>query len=287
MYGHVREAAVSILYDYDVITLLDTIKAVAYIRQMTGGMYTQSHLIKGQDGNEYILKIPPQNDNRSNLNEYLGCRLGDHCDLPVLKPFLIKLTLDFIELVKSKLGDVDEGEYFGTIKQDKINLDEDRIKQLDPKKFINQQDVPKFIMFDILIDNIDRNPGNYFLIYSDDCKKFKYVLIDHGHIFGGPEHDFNINDTLPYRCPQQPWNLKCLTEKDFECAARYIAKRINPGVMDAFLKESPSNWRECYGAKNILSIISAMGDRKEDKILSTALSVSQIRSSIYRIAGAS
>ena len=213
--------------------------------------------------------------------------MGDHCDLPVLDPFLIKLTSDFIELVKSKLGDVPEGEYFGTIKQDKIDLDGDRIKQLDPKKLTNQQDVPKFIMFDILVDNIDRNPGNYFLIYSDDGKKFKYILIDHGHIFGGPEHNFDINGTLPYRCPQQPWNLKCLTEKNFKDAARYIVKRINSGVMNAFLEESPSKWRECYGAKNIVSIISAMEDREEDKILSTALNVSQIRSSICHVAGAS
>ena len=261
--------------------------AVRYICKIWGGYYTCSHLIKGDDGNEYVLKIPPQTDNRSNLNEYLGCRLGDHCDLSVLTPFLIKLTTDFIELAKLKLGDVCEGEYFGTLKQDKIGLDADRVKQLEPQEFTNQQDVPKFIMFDILINNIDRNPGNYFLIYSDDKKKFKYVLIDHGHIFGGPEHDFSIWPKLPYDCSNHPWNLKCLTKKNFEDAARYITKRINDDVVKVFLEESPSNWRECYGSENISAVRAVVEDREEDKILSTALSNSQIRSAVCSVAGAS
>ena len=265
--------------------LLNTITAKSYIQRMDGGVYTQPHLIKGNDGRRYVLKIPPQHDGRSNLNEYLGCRLGDYFELSMLAPVKIKLTEEFVKLAREKLGDhVHEGEYFGTLEQDKLDLDSDRIRQLDPKDIINQKDIPKFIIFDILVHNIDRHSGNYFLITSpNDSSKMAYILIDHSHIFGGPDYDFNITHTLPYLCPTQPWNLIGFTLKNFEDAKRHITKKFSVGVMNVHLKESPSSWRESYGADNILAIKNAMTNRDADKILEAALNNPEIKSSVHPV----
>ncbi|MDI1495407.1 MAG: hypothetical protein K8823_715 [Cenarchaeum symbiont of Oopsacas minuta] len=261
------------------------ITAKSYTNKMSGGVYTSSHLIKGSDGKHYVIKIPPKNDHRSNLNEYLGCRIGKYFGLPVLDSITIKLTKEFLELARDDLGnEVDEGEYFATLKQDRYEVDVDRIKNMDTNNIINQDDVSKFIIFDIFIDNIDRNSGNYFFIHSSlDPKKMQYILIDHGHIFGGPQHDFNGVNILPYRFEIQPWNLRCITLKKLNNASRYITTEFGLDVMKMYLDEAPLPWKLSYGDENISAVKESMVKRDKDQILNVVLNNSEIHQALnYR-----
>ena len=105
------------------------------------------------DGIDYLVKIPPNEDKVSNLKEYVGTMLGSNFGLPVLNASAMNLTEEFIEN-EPNLNDVVAGSYFATEYQNnaRFNIPPDMIDSLG---IDNIRDIPRFIVFDVFVDNID------------------------------------------------------------------------------------------------------------------------------------
>ena len=219
------------------------VTAVRYTGRLSAS-YATPRLIKCDDDESYVVKFPPLGDERSSYNEYLGAALANYFNLPILDITVVLLTPEFVEEERGNLGDnVVCGYYFATpMQKDAMDATLENTRDMSTGTLGNQGDVPRMIVFDVFIGNCDRHPGNLLIIRDQATSKNNYVLIDHGHAFGGPKWNFENNSALPYRITKIPWKLDRITMAQFHSAAAEMCM-IAMSTIDTLLVNIPRSWK--------------------------------------------
>lgn len=123
--------------------------------------------------------------NKALINEWIGYNIAKLVDLPI--PFSGAAIWDHNT-------DVDEPIYNELTKDDSVSKHyglgffSTQVEHSSPitspsiyNKIKNKDDIPRIVLFDVLIGNYDRNPGNLLLSYKKN--NIKLHIIDHSHIF--------------------------------------------------------------------------------------------------------
>lgn len=170
---------------------VDRTKAITIIKELP----TEGHsplLVIGSDFKTYVAKNdkgkkPPF----SLINEILSASFLKAWKIEVPDFKLLELNK---ELVKSKNGlSVNHQSYFyedisfgSAFIKNAIDVNDliitNRRKQFN--RLINPLDVLRITLFDTWVENDDRKPTNYNLLFQPEGKKLRVVPIDHAFIFG-------------------------------------------------------------------------------------------------------
>lgn len=111
------------------------------------------------------------------INEWISYQLALKLNLPIPKAGLA--CLEFQKISNSIPSYVREGLGFYSTRVDNIlNLRANSANILQ-KRCSNLQDFPRILLFDHLIFNTDRNPGNLLFNFVEN----KIYIIDHTHVF--------------------------------------------------------------------------------------------------------
>ena len=166
--------------------------------------------MSASDGNCYVVKM--RNDGpKSNFNEYVASGIARIFGLPTAEPTVVHLGADLIRRTPALQGaQIEPGPYLATrYVRDAYDVGRNAGFSAQPEPVTNLEDVPSFVVFDILVNNKDRNDGNTLLAPSRDDEGrlvgYRYMLIDHGHCFGGPSWDSDTVSDLPYELAHVPW----------------------------------------------------------------------------------
>lgn len=218
------------------------VNAKRYIRSMGYGG-SQPHLLKCDDGKEYVVKFMsnPQGI-RVLVNELIAYRLAEKLGLPVAKGKVIYISSEIIEETTAlKNLNIQPGPHFGSEFE---NNAEDNPFDSSISKCANIKKASGMIAFDHWIDNIDRcsNPSNLLVVRGEE---FRLLLIDHGHIFFGP--NWNKNSLT-----KNKKNIRNFWGENYDKVSIYI-NQDNPFFgdvmcieylddLDCILAEIPSEW---------------------------------------------
>lgn len=138
---------------------------------------TNPYIVELDNKKKYVAKFPgnPEGD-RALINEYVCAELAKLFELPI--PNYELVTINDIEKFQQKLPNIEMVN--GTI------FCSERMEKAEPipdyyilTKVKNKEDVLKTLIFDIIIGNDDRNPGNFLVNFKNQS----FVIIDHSHVF--------------------------------------------------------------------------------------------------------
>ncbi len=138
---------------------------------------TNPYIIKCSDGKKYVAKFPGNPEGTKVLvNEYVCVELAKLLGLPIPNYKLIQI--DNIQKYKNVLTDIDlvNGTVFCSEFIDKAtNVPGYQVLT----KISNKFDTIKILIFDVIVGNNDRNPGNLLI----NLKNNSLIMIDHSHVF--------------------------------------------------------------------------------------------------------
>ncbi|WP_053983848.1 HipA family kinase [Niameybacter massiliensis] len=144
-------------------------------------------IFKCYDNQEGVLSL---------INEWVSYKLACHLRLPIPNAGLARLDLN--TAVGTPPYEISSGLGFYSTRLNNILNMRSELGLLLKQHCINLSDFPRILLFDHLIFNTDRNPGN--LLYS--IAENKIYIIDHTHVF-------------PNRVIWDKYKLKqCMEEKD-------------------------------------------------------------------------
>ena len=232
------------------------------------------------DGIDYFVKIPPHGDKMSNLKEYVGTMLGCNFGLPVLNAFAMDLTDEFIEN-EPNLNDVISGSYFATKFQHNARFDivPDMINSFTVD---NTRDIPRFIVFDVFVDNTDRHEKNYLIVDCPDISETRIILIDHGHIFGNYNYPPS-NHLLKYGVYKVIWNLKDTKCMAYKKAAEHMTNICTLDKMNEILEDAPLPWKSSFGIPHVTEIKHILINRNAMSIYGAIVDSEKIQKSILGV----
>lgn len=193
--------------------------------------------MSASDGNCYVVKMR-NGGPKSNFNEYVASGIAKIFRLPTAEPTVVHLGADFVRRMPALQGaQIEPGPYLATrYVRGAYDVGRNARFSAQPEQVTNLEDVPSFVVFDILVNNKDRNDGNTLLAPSRDDEGhlvgYRYMLIDHGHCFGGPSWDSDTVSDLPYELAHVPWRTDGVGgEGDFcdpaECMAGLSGKNVD------------------------------------------------------------
>jgi hypothetical protein len=151
-------------------------------------------LLRYDDGNSYVTKFRgnPQGD-KILVSELVASGLLKDLDFARVTSRIV--TVDaYLMSMQPELAGFTAGPQFGSLhERDNAPFSEDAITRLT-----NRNDLPQVILFDALVCNGDRNSGNILLIKdtSRTAVAYRFAMIDHSHIFGGPQWNSHTLATL-------------------------------------------------------------------------------------------
>lgn len=200
--------------------------------------------MSASDGNYYVVKIRNGDGSRSFFNEFVGSKLARIVGLSAIEPVVINLNASLIEKSQGlKDSRIKPGQYYATKYFDgAYTASEEPGFMIKSTSIVNLDEVPSFVIFDIFVNNKDRHGGNVILIPSDGGPSYRYLLIDHGHCFGGPMWGPNEASNLPYELAGVPWYTGGITgEDDFRDSANRVAG-LGEDDIDAARDGLPDAW---------------------------------------------
>ncbi|MCI2886789.1 hypothetical protein FH114_06985 [Staphylococcus hominis] len=182
------------------------IEVEAFLESIDKGVSAPS-LILGDDGNNYILK-KEGNFNCSFINEVLSYKIAKFLDVPICESAIAHLDKDLVDFDRNIIfvHRFKEGIYFAS--QEEKNLINNymenslQLKEMGKpylertwndffRKIHNKKDFAKIIAFDLFIANFDRFDHLDNFLVTNENDKNKFIVIDHGHAFFGPNWDTN------------------------------------------------------------------------------------------------
>ena len=228
--------------------------------------------MSASDGNVYVVKIRNGGgDSKSFFNELVASNIALMVGLPAAEPVIINLGAKFIkETADLKNDQIKPGAYYATryYRKAYTTSDGERLR-IRPSSIANLDDVPAFVMFDIFVHNKDRNGGNTILIpLNGDIARYRYLLIDHGHCFGGPAWDSDSASNLSYELAGVPWYTNSITdESDFVDPAARMAGLCEADI-DAARDGLPDEWN--IPVDDYKALRNSMSSRDRDMMLNIA-----------------
>lgn len=184
---------------------MEKVEVETFLDKMTTGV-TAPSLVLCDDGHRYVLKKEEENGEKYDsmfLNEVLSYKIAKHLDIPVPDCAIATIDKELVDMDRDIIfvHRFNEGMYFASKEElNVINNVMDNVNELKRmgKPYIdrtwndffrnieNKKDIAKVIAFDLLIANFDRfNHLNNFLV-TKDYKLNRFIAIDHGHSFFGP-----------------------------------------------------------------------------------------------------
>jgi hypothetical protein len=238
------------------------LSANKYIRKMKGG--SQSILVQGNDGKYYVVKMAgnPQGANIL-ANELLGSLIAKSVGLPVSKGKGIHLSDSFIDghpdlwfELPSGRRRPDKGIHFGSLFVGQPSGQKRPSEYISPSRISTITNRDSFLgmyLLDVWANHQDSRQA-ILLRKSNDCTQKAY-FIDHGHMFGGPEWNFQER-------PGSALHLETTVYSDLwvdEQIASWISRfqTVIPEVLSTVAPCIPSQW---YNG-NLGELIRRLADR--------------------------
>ena len=161
-----------------------------------------ARILKCDDGREYVAKLPHPPWPKMLPNELLAAELGVRLLCPMPEHAIILLSQAFLDVsptVKARCPSACA--VFGTVfLSEAFDLVDCKSRGIVPERveIENEADLPRAVVFDNWVLNGDRNnDGNNLLVRSSRSpERWKYYMMDHGHILGGPTWDGPKLDAL-------------------------------------------------------------------------------------------
>lgn len=219
------------------------LKATAAYRKF-GDSYAVPWIMKCDDNQEYLVKFANEKNDNSIVNELICGKLATKLDLPALEPHLIHIDQELIDNTKDlRDRNIKGGTHLGTqFMSNSFNLGAEIAQKTSINKIQNAEQIPGMIAFDIYVHNIDRHPGNSLIIpVSDTKEKYRYVMIDHGHCFGGPTWNMNLIKNLPISNSSVPWKMGPVNWNSFEPYIKKLKVLTKPDL-EAIFGLIPTEW---------------------------------------------
>jgi hypothetical protein len=193
---------------------------------MPGG--SQSSLIGASDGNFFVLKLAnnPQGPNTL-FNEAFGAILARSLGLPVPEWQPIQVSRDFISRTPGLHFSIPEGVcapapglHFGS--KFMIGSQDEEVFEIVPKRWMERVEKPHLflgmLLLDIWTENVDRR--QVLFVERAANRGLEVVFFDHGHMFGGPHGDRELN--RPQSC--------------FYYVTQIYARAFDPGQAEKWLR---------------------------------------------------
>lgn len=225
--------------------------------------------ISASDGNDYVVKVRNgRNGSKSLFNEFVASNMALMVGMPAAEPVIINLGAEFIkETADLKDDQVEPGAYYATRYHSRVYaISDERGLLIRPGSIVNLADMPAFVAFDIFVHSKDRHGGNTLLVpLEGGSVGYRYLLIDHGHCFGGPTWDSDSVSDLPYEVAGVPWYTNSIVgESDFAAPADLMA-RLGGADIDAARGGLPDEWD--IPAGNYKALKDSMSSRSRDAML--------------------
>ena len=138
---------------------------------------TNPFLVKCDDNIEYVAKFPGNPEGiKVLINEYVCASLAKKLKLPIPDFEIAQIdNIDSYSILKPYILPIN-GSVFCSRNMEKVGqVPSYRMLQ----KVSNRDDILKIFIFDVIIGNNDRNPGNMLINFKNNS----LVMIDHSHVF--------------------------------------------------------------------------------------------------------
>jgi hypothetical protein len=177
------------------------LSANKYIRKMKGG--SQSILVRANDGRHYVVKMM-DNPIGPNLlaNEYMGSLLAKAVGLPVAEAKGIILSDSFIDShpdlwfeLPSGVRRPNKGMHFGSLFVGQTSGADRPIEYISPSRvnmITNREAFLGMYLLDVWANHQDNRQA---IFRRSSTNELEVCFIDHGHMFGGPEWNFQGNQS--------------------------------------------------------------------------------------------
>lgn len=233
------------------------LKIVKIIRTIQLGA-TKPHLVECDDGKKYVAKFIGNPDGvKVLINEYVAASLAKLMGLPIPN-FEIASIENITEFKNNLIGiEMIDGTVFCS----------EWIEKTSPvpgyfilSKTNNKYDAIKILIFDVIIGNNDRNPGNLLINFKNNS----LIAIDHSHIFIHQAlwNDYTLNSLIGKKIDISMMNKfnfnnlsLCLNDKNYiEDIKNFIKKikNIKESDITKIVESIPSDWNITSKEKNAL-----------------------------------
>jgi hypothetical protein len=175
------------------------LSANKYIRKMKGG--SQSILVRANDGRHYIVKLTDNPAGANVLaNEHMGSKLAKAVGLPVAETKGICLSDSFIDShpelwfeLPSGVRRPNKGTHFGSMFIGQTSGADRPTEYISPSRISTVTNREAFLGM-YLLDVWANHQDNRQAIFRRSSTSGQEVcFIDHGHMFGGPQWNFQDN----------------------------------------------------------------------------------------------
>src|SRR3989442_12807028 len=231
------------------------VRALEQIRRMRGG--AQSHLMRCDDGNYYVVKFQnnPQHK-RVLVNELLGTRLARRLGLPTapveivyVSDELIKLTPDLcVETARTKIP-CQAGMQFGSgFPGDPHQLTlHDFLPDKQLLEVENLDDFTGMLVFDKWTCNTNGRQTLFYPVLRDgqdaQTTRYRTIMIDQGFCFNAGEWNFPDAPLRGLYTRQRVYE-GVIGMESFAPWLERLETRVTPGVFDELSKQIPPEWYE-------------------------------------------
>jgi hypothetical protein len=179
------------------------LSANKYIRKMKGG--SQSILVRANDGRHYVVKLMDNPGGPNVLaNEYMGSLLAKALGLPVAEGKGICLSDSFIDghpdlwlELPSGVRRPNQGMHFGSLFVGQTSGADRPTEYISPSRvnmITNREAFLGMYLLDVWANHQDNRQA---IFRRNSTNELEVCFIDHGHMFGGPEWNFQGNQGNP------------------------------------------------------------------------------------------
>lgn len=221
----------------------DEIKAKKLIRPLNG--VSKPQLIRFSDGNAYAVKF--QNNpqaTRALVNEYIAARLAEELSLPVPPVRVVSVSHKFIKrnLLLRQQG-FEPGVQFASLYIKKSSTLKHFPTPPEKHKIVNRRRLAGMVVFDLWLNNLDRQRKN--LLLKSSPLGYKVMLIDHGNCFPGAfkwsTKTLKRNKNPRLTQPVHSWAAAMLSRRHF---TKYVQKiqDLPAEKIEEIIDSVPDEW---------------------------------------------
>ena len=227
--------------------VLDNITIIEKKKKIPLGI-TNPYIVKCSDGKKYVAKFPGNPEGtRVLINEYVCAELAKLLELPI--PNFKLINVQGIDKFKDSLPDINliNGTVFCSEFVDKSTSVPGYYVLT---KVSNRYDAIKILIFDVIIGNNDRNPGNLLINFRNNS----LIMIDHSHVFvyQAVWNERNLSELIGGKIDLSKMNKfhfdnlsLCLNDINYKpVISEYIQRirNIDDDEIECIINSIPSDW---------------------------------------------
>ena len=237
------------------------LSANKYIRKMKGG--SQSILVRANDGRHYVVKMTDNPIGPNVLaNEHMGSHVAKAVGLPVAEAKGICLSDSFIDShpglwfeLPSGVRRPTKGVHFGSLFVGQTSGPNRPTEYISPSRvsmITNREVFLGMYLLDVWANHQDNRQA---IFRRSSTNAQEVCFIDHGHMFGGPEWNFNENRASALHSEMAVYSDLWQDEQVVSWISRFQA--IIPEVLTSIVAPMASEW---YSG-NLSELLSSLTDR--------------------------